>query len=311
VQAPKPFRGFTIIAQPDLIEAIPGDFITVNGSVYNFGFYWLHDFNVSVSGLPDTYSLEIVPQHFEHLRTLREWNPQQGLYYVPERFFINIHVPMDSAGIFTVNVTGQEFQSWKKLSNSTSFILRVTSAPKLSMSDITVPEKVVELEAFNASFTVNNEGLVDQSVTLTMEVPEGWIVTPDVQTSTVNASSSETFYFSLTPTNTSGQISAVLEYPYKQTLMNITKTGPYLIPSTPEVPPIELPTGLSVWVNSILAFSAENPIVIIVSIVVVAIIIWYFVSTYKFYIRRKKPEEAKEAKKQIELPTPDINSTLQ
>jgi hypothetical protein len=314
VQAPRPFRGFTITTQPDLIEAAPGDFVTVNGSIYSFGFYWLHDFNISVKGLPDSYKLEVVPQHFEHVRAIREWNPKQGLYYVPERFFIMIKVPSDSAGIYTVNVTGQEFQSWKKLSNSTSFILRVTSPPKLSISDINVPETIVEYEAFNVSFTVNNEGLVDQAVTLSMQVPEDWYITPNTQTATVGAGYFETFIFSITPTNTSGQISAVLEYPFRQTIINMTKTGPYLIPTTPAAPGIELPTGLVVWIDSLVTFAKENPIVIIVIIVVIAIIIWYFLSTYKFYVTRKKPEEVKkegrESRRQIELPASDITSTL-
>lgn len=312
VQAPRPFRGFSMSIQPDLIEAMPGDSVTVNGSIFNFGMYWISDLNLTAKGLPDDFNVEIVPQHFDQLKIIREWNPIQGLYRVPETFLIKIQVPANAAGVFAVNVIGQEYQSWKKLSNSTSFVLRITSTPKISISDIQVPEKVVEFQSFNISFTVNNEGVTDQSVTLTIDAPEDWNVSPDVLTSTVKTNSSEKFQFGITPTNTSGEISAVLEYPFKQTIMNMTKRGPYLIPTTPEIPTIEVPTGLSTWASSTVAFAQENPIVVIVSIVVIAIIVWYFASTYRFYLRRKKPEEVKkETKKQIELPATEVTSTLQ
>jgi hypothetical protein len=298
--------------QPDLIEAMAGDSVTVNGSIFNFGMYWISDLNLTAKGLPDDYKIEIVPQHFDQLKIIREWNPVQGLYRVSETFLIKIQVPANAAGVFAVNVTGQEYQSWKKLSNSTSFILRITSTPKISISDIEVPEKVVEFQSFNISFIVNNEGATDQSVTLTIDAPQDWNVTPDVLTSTVKTNSSGNFQFGITPTNTSGEISAVLEYPFKQIIVNMTKRGPYLIPTASEAPAIEVPTGMFTWIDSIVTFTQENPIVVIVSIVVLVIIVWYFASTYRFYIRRKKPEEIKkETKKQIELPAADMTSTLQ
>jgi len=307
VQAPKPFRAFRMEVEPMLVEALPGELVTINGSIYNMGYFWIHDFNISVTGFPENYKVSVAPDYFSNVRTLREWSSEKGLYYVPERFFIVVEVPSDASGIYTVTATGQEFQSMKKVSNSTSFMFRVSAAPKVSITDINVPERVVEFEPFNISFAVSNEGASDQSVTLAMLVPEDWNVTPDFRAATIRPNFSETFEFTIIPTSTSGQISAVLKYPIKQTIMNITKAGPYLIPTMPSIIPIEIPTDLSAWLDGLVVFVQENTIVALVIVVAIGIVLWYFVSTYKFYSRRKKPEEIK---KQIEISTPDIISTI-
>jgi hypothetical protein len=293
VQAPRPYRGF-IISLPDMVEASPGETVTINGSVLNIGIYWLHDFNISVSGLPENFGVKVIPEKFESLRILRDWNPEQGVFRVPEKFWIEIKVPENAAGAFLVNVTGKEWGSWKKVENSTIFILRVSAPPKLSISDIVVPEKVVEFEPFNISFEVKNEGLTEQKVTLKVLAPEDWKVEPEVQSLSINASSSQLVIFTLTPTNTSGEISVFMEYPYKTQILNLTKAGPFIIPVEKEVvEKVEMPTALAALVE----FVKANPVVTIIAIILLIIIfwnVWQIVKQVKFKKMRKKPEEMVE-----------------
>lgn len=304
VQAPKPWRGF-IIGLPDQVDAAPGDSLTINGTVLNIGYYWLHDFNISVQGLPAGYNVTAFPNWFQDLRILRAWTPEKGLYIVPENFSIHIDVPADSAGIFLVNVTGKEWMSWRQTENSSTFILRVSSPTKLSVSDIVVPENVTESQPFNISFSVRNEGTVDQLTKVSVIAPEGWVVEPNEQSFTVKVGSSEQIIFTLTPTNASGQISVYMEYPFKSQILNITKTGPFLIPqpsaAETTVPGIEveLPTALVTAVD----FIKSNPIITIIAIILLIIIfwnVWQIVRHYGAKEKRKKPEEMK---KQLKLPT--------
>jgi len=293
VQAPRPYRGF-VISLPDMVEASPGETVTINGSVLNIGIYWLHDFNISVSGLPEDFEVKVIPEKFENLRILRDWNPEQGVFRVPEKFWIEIKVPENSTGAFLVNVTGKEWASWKKVENSTRFVLRVSAPPKLSISDIVVPEKVVKSEPFNISFEVKNEGLTEQKVTLKVLAPEDWKVEPEVQSLSVNASSSQLVIFTLTPTNTSGEISVFMEYPYKAQILNLTKVGPLIVPvEAAAVEKIEMPTALA----ALAEFVKANPIVTIIAIILLVIIfwnVWQIVKQVTFKKTRKKPEEMVE-----------------
>jgi hypothetical protein len=262
----------------------------------------LHDFNLTASGLPENYVVTFSPSWFEHVRILREWNPEKGLYLVPEKFTMSIKVPENATGIFTVKVTGQEFMSWKKVSNSTSFIFRVTSPPKLSISDIVVPENVTEFKPFNITFEVKNEGLIDQFTNVSVIVPPDWVVEPVAKEMTIKPNASESVIFTITPTNTSGEISVLVLYPYKAQILNITKAGPMLIPKAPVA--VAVPTGLAAWFDSLLKQLKALPLwIIIVAVVFLIIIAWNLykiLKGYKFRIVRKKPEEMK---KQVELPT--------
>lgn len=293
VQAPRPYRGFSI-GIPEVVEAAPGELVVINGTILNFGYYWLHNFNLSTSGLPENYVVTFSPEWFEHVRILRGWDTERGVYLLPEVFTMSIQVPANATGIFTVNVTGQEFMSWKKLSNSTTFILRVSTPPKLSISDIVVPERVIEFKPFNISLEVKNEGLINQSVSLSVIAPKDWNVTPEKQSFIVAPGTSQPAVFTLSPTNTSGNISVFLEYPFKAQILNITKVGPVLVPTTPV---ITIP-GLAVWLEQLKALPSW---IIIVAVVFLVIIVWNLykiLKGYKFRIVRKKPEEMK---KQIEL----------
>jgi len=141
VQAPKPIMAFIMGLLPQEINATPGDFVTVNGTILNLGWYWLHDFNITVKGLPDNFNVNVTPQWFEHVRILREWNPQQGVYLVPEKFWVYIDVPKNSSGVYLVNVTGKEWMTWRRLENSSTFILRVSGAAPVTTTT-TIPTTI-------------------------------------------------------------------------------------------------------------------------------------------------------------------------
>lgn len=292
-QAPRPFRGF-VISLPETVEVDPGQTVTINGSILNIGQWWLHDFNISLKGLPDGSEVKVIPERFEHLRIIREWNSKEGVYRVPEKFWIELKIPEGSAGVFLVNVTGKEWASWKKFENSTIFVLKVSApAPKISISDIVVPEEVKEGESFNISFEVKNEGLVNQIVSLKVVAPEDWKIEPQEQNLTVKADSSEFLIFTLTPTNTSGEISVFLQYPYKAQILNLTKVGPYIVPSVAEMPEVGVPTALAALVE----FMKTNPVVAIIAIILLLIIlwnVWEIVKGMRVKKIRKKPEEMVE-----------------
>ncbi|MEM5766107.1 MAG: hypothetical protein QW423_00485 [Candidatus Aenigmatarchaeota archaeon] len=299
-QAPRPLIGF-IISLPEEVEASPGETVIINGSVLNIGRYWLHNFNISVSGLPENFEVKVVPHMFKELRILREWNPQQGVYRVPEKFLIEIKVPEGKIGAFLINVTGKEWGSWRRVENSTLFILTVSMQPKLSVSNIVVPEEVFEFKPFNISFDVKNEGLGDWPVSLKVITPEDWKVEPKVRDIVVNASSSHSVVFTLTPTDKTGNISILIEYPYKKEILKLTKTGPFIIPAKEEiVEKVEVPTALA----SLAEFVKTNPVVTVIAIILVMIIfwnVWQIVKHAEIKKVRKKPEEIVEVESKPKL----------
>ncbi|MDI6798813.1 MAG: hypothetical protein QMD12_02335 [Candidatus Aenigmarchaeota archaeon] len=278
------FREF-VIGLPEEIFVSPGDEVIINGTILNTGWWWLHDFNLTVTGLPKDYNYTVEPKWFEHVRILREWNPQQGVYRVPEKFSIIIKTPENASGIYLINVTGQEFQSWKRVSNSSLFILRVKahSLANFTITDIVVPETVVEFTPFNISFSVNNTGLTAGQINISVEIPEDWNISEKTKSLTVEAGGSLPVEFEITPTNTSGQIVIFAEYPYRETILNITKVGPILIP-------VAMPTEEAV--TDYLAVIKElSPYMIILSLVFLAIIVWNLWGIYKFRAARKKEEK--------------------
>ena len=297
-----PFRGF-ILTVPDQVDAQAGQEIVVNGSLLNIGFYWLHNFNLTYSGLPTDFQVNFTPQYWEHLMTIRAWDPVNGTYKVPVPFNMTIKIPSTATGAYAINVTGQEFQTWKQIHNSSVFVLRIVGTISgnvtpvaiqgtISISELIVPETIQELQPFNVSFNLVNSGDKVQTANISLQAPADWTVTAE-QSVDVPANTSVPVIFTVIPTATSGNLAVVLKYPYQQTVINITKAGPYLIPSTNETQVSQLlPSGL-------ISFVQENSVLAIIIVIVIVILAWYFASTYSFYTKRKKPEEMK---KQIESP---------
>jgi hypothetical protein len=296
--APRLYRSFRIEV-PTEVVASPGDMVTINGSIYNTGLWWLHDFNLTLSGL--SYEHFVVPSHFDNLRILRGWDSDRGVYIMPETFLLTIKVPEDATGASFVTITGQEFQSWKQVSNTTTFVLKITSAPtKFSITDLVIPENVTEFQPFDISFTVNNEGSAKGTVTIATNASEDWTISEKVKTLNLDANSSSKVVLTITPTNSSGIISISAEYPYNQTIIHITKVGNLLIPMPKSATTTTQPTKPILPSKIILPyFNTAIPLnkitlLIAIIIIVVLVILWKVLSMYQFKIKRGKPEEMKK-----------------
>ena len=219
------------MTMPEEVMAVPGETVEVEGEILVTGFYWLHNFDLTLTGLPYDYELE--PEWWEHVRILRDWNPDDGLFRVPETFTLSIDVPADATGSHIVTVTGQEHHSFREISNFTYFVLRTEGEPiqpQLSISDILVPEEIDEYEPFQLTFKVNNEGPIDTMATVSIVVPEDWQVDEPSQDITIKSGEAAASAFSIIPTTTPGEVSLLVEYPFREEVITFTKAGPYLIP---------------------------------------------------------------------------------
>lgn len=298
--APRPWRGFVIIL-PEEVSVYPGEEVEVKGGILNIGMWWLHWFNLSLEGLPNDFEYQVEPNYFEHLRILREWNPEKGVYRVPENFSIRIKVPENATGLYLVRITGQEHMSWKKISNSSSFILRVLPLTNFTITNISIPEEVKEFEPFNISMLVNNLGPTFGRINISVELPADWNISEKFVSLALNANESKELIFTITPSNTSGEIKVKAEYPYRQEIIKIEKVGPYLIPSPAvekiEIPKPKLPTGFQAFVESIKALPDYVKGIIIVLIVIIVYNILSIIQTRR---KKKKPEEMKKEKKKGE-----------
>ena len=321
------FYSFSI-GTPEEVVAKPGDTVTVDGTILVTGWWWLHDFNLSVKGLD--YNYEITPQQWEEVRILREWNPDAGLYRVPEKFQMTINVPQDAYGVHIVTITGQEHHSFREISNSTFFALKVSAeekqpaqpaAPELAVSDILVPEKVEEGMPFNITFLVNNKGNESTVAEVSILLPAGWNVSEKKQALSIKANDSAAGRFAVTPSDTAGEVSLYIEYPYKQTILNLTRIGPFLKPTVAETTVATTTTVLERAPFESLIESIKDavrpyigpvrpliepfrpfatPVTIGIVVVLLIVIVWLLAGIAKHYAaqwKEKKPtKETKEAK---------------
>jgi len=319
VQAPRPYRGF-VISMPEIVDVAPGSEAFVNGGVTNIGTYWSHQVYVYVTGLPEGYNATAVPNYFEDVRTLRQWDPVNGTVKVPEKLDLIINAPSNAVpGLYTVNVTLQETQSARLVTNYTVFVLHVSGeapSPEISVTNINVPEQVTEFKPFSLSFDVSNQGASDTSVNLTVVGPSGWTYEPSEISDVVVSKSSKSFAFNITPTNESGSFSVVLKYPFQGVIINVTKSGPFLAvvseaAGTPGLPGISLPALPPIsgsMFNDMINFASTNPLITVVILVIIAILVYYFYTTYTLSMSRRKPEEMK---KQVEIEPQKEKSELE
>lgn len=293
-------RSFAIFLQQD-VDTTPGTTVKLDGKLLNTGMYNLYDFNISIKDIPFKY--RVTPTHIDKFPIILGYNPgyqaHGRLYRQPVNFSIEIEIPQDAAGDYLMNVIGQEFNSADQIRNGTSVSLRVSTVPRFSVTDIEVPETVTESQPFNISFSVENAGLTNEVVKVSVEIPSDWSVSEQTQGLVAFANSSIPLTFTITPTNSSGQIAVVLQYPYAGAVFNITKQGPFLIPTTPGV----MPTGVAI-LPSILQFVNSNPVATIILVIAVLLIIWYMVTGYAG--GRKKPEEMKKK----ETKASDVSESL-
>lgn len=299
------WRSF-ILSTPEEVSANPGQEIVINGTILNTGWWWLHYFNLTLEGLPEGYSYNVTPSYWQDLMILRDWNPKDGVFRVPEPFLISINIPKEASGLYAITVKGQEHQSYYLVSNTTTFVLKVLGAPpKLSIGNINLPSTVTQNETFNSSFEVNNEGQYEMTVTATMLAPANWTISPSNLSLTIKPSSSAIAEYMITPTESSGKITAMVEYSYLNKTENITKEGPFVSPQ-PKVP-IQPPAIVLPDLTTI--FEKYSPLLITIVAVIVIVIAWILWSMYKIYSVRKSPEKMKkttEAATQNPEVSPDV-----
>jgi hypothetical protein len=245
------------------------------------------------------YDYFVVPTRFDNLRILRGWDSNTGIYIMPEAFILTIKIPEDATGVSFVTIKGQEFQSWKQVSNTTAFVLKIASAPtKFSITDLVIPENVTEFKPFDITFKVNNEGSAKGNITIITNASEDWTISEKAMALTLDANSSKDVVVTITPTNSSGIISISAEYPYNQTIIHITKVGNLLIPmpsatTTTQAKPL-LPSYIVLpYFNKAIPLNRITVLIIII-IIVVLVILWKVLSMYQFKIKRGQPEEMKK-----------------
>lgn len=277
-----------LLTVPSEVSGYPGDTITIDGEVFNFGWWWLHDFNLTLSGLPENYEYEFNPQHWDHLMIIRVWDSENGTYKVPEKFTLTIKIPEGAAGEYTVNITGQEFMSWQKSSNSTTFALKVTSLANFTVTNLVIPQTATEGEPFDISMNVNNIGQSAGAIDVSVKIPSDWTAEEERKSLTIDANSSQNVVFTITPTKTSGQIQVFALYPYMKEIVNITKVGNMLIPKEKATATTVPQTGLEALVEQI---DGYTPIVAGVAVLVVVLVAWKIASNVKFRVVKGKEEK--------------------
>lgn len=297
-QTPRPWRGFTFTDVPAEIQGVRGQTVSFNGGVLNTGSYWLGDFNITLSGLPAGSQYTVTPSHFEDVMIVREWNPQQGVYRIPQNFSVSIKVPEDASGVYLVNIVGQEFRSWYKYSNSTQILLKISGNPQFTITDIVFPETVTQSEPFNVTFTVKNGGTGFGSLNVRIDAPSDWTVSSRVQSVSLDAGASKPVSIEITPTNTSGNISIYADYPSGGSVINMTQNGPYLTPAE-QTPSNEQPSPTSGYGALVGMFKGIGPIVFAIGVILLIVIVWNVWAIYKDYKSKKEPEDMKSAKKSV------------
>jgi len=306
--SPMAWRSFSI-QLPEEVSAEPGQTITIDGGILNTGWWWMHDFSLTLSGLTEDYAYSFSPQYFETVHTIKEWDSDVGVYRVPEKFTLTITIPDNAAGLQLISVTGQEMQSAKQVTNSTQFVLKITPAEHFTVSDIIAPENVTDGEPFDMTLTVTNDGVKSSSVTLKVSTPADWTVAESSKSVTLDPNSSSEVTFTITPTITSGNITVTAEYPFKENITTISKIGPLLVPMPKPAETTTVATTIAAinvtegvltgYFSKLFTEVMGLPLwVIIVAAILLVIILWNLykiLGKYKFRLVRGKPEEMKKS----------------
>ncbi len=305
IQIPKQ-RYYNFILQMPDAEVSPGGNVTIVGNITNMGMWTLRQLNFTLQDMP--YSYQINPSLFQEVRILRDWNPDVGVFRLPYNFTITVFVPQNATGVHLIKLIGQETGSWRQVSNSTEFILQVSSASKVppvsapsvakvSASEISVPSIINQSEPFTASLFVSNGGDSSAVVNVTMNVPSGWNVSESAKQVAVSGNSTEKVTFDITPSNMAGTITAKLSYVFEGNTTTITKSSLLITPSGSEQQQVPAETPSQGLLERLVTFAKGlSPIVIGILILISLIIVWNLYKIIKVLSKRgKKPEESKKA----------------
>jgi hypothetical protein len=309
------------IKLPDEVQATPGQDVTIEGGVLVSGMFWLHDFNLTATGIP--YEYTISPNWFESVRILRSWNPVDGLFKTPDKFNITIHVPESAYGSYIVLVTGQEHRSYSQVQNSSYFVLNVGGAvePQIEISDILVPETIDVNEPFTMTFTVSNKAPIDSATTISAILPEGWKADATSKTISIKAGESSSEKFIIVPTTSAGTVSLLVEYPFKNHVVNFTKEGPYLVPGGEaqgnETQSESIFSIIGNFVMSVKDYAegSLSPVLIGLIVVLLIIIAWLSLGIYRTLSSKEgsgkdEPEKMEKDKDKPKAETKAIDSHM-
>lgn len=284
------YYNFDISVFPGDAEVKAGENVTVNVTVVNTGRNSLHQFNLSLEGVD--YPYQITP-NADEIPLWGDWNPKDGMMRGKQTYQLTISVPSNTTGVSLLNVTGRENFSWRKFSNKGIFILKVIPSvpvePNIKVSKINVPLNIKENVPFNISFSVDNMNLFRQQLDFAVDIPSDWVAVEGKKSLLIDANNSSNVTFTIIPTNTSGNISVNIVYPFKKNIFSVSREGPSLTPVTeaPKEEAVKKQTGLA----GVLEFIRNlSPIFLAILVLIVVIVAWFIVKLVQFYSSRRKPE---------------------
>ncbi|MFH8086410.1 MAG: hypothetical protein QW609_01125 [Candidatus Aenigmatarchaeota archaeon] len=267
-----------IITLPKEVEGFAGEEITVSGKISSKG-TWMRKVFVFVEDLPLPYTIE--PDYFEVIPFTK-----------PGEFQLKIKIPdnLEEEKVYIATIIAQETYTAYRTEGIANIKIRAKPKVEFSLSRIVVPQTIIENQSFPLNVTVENKGSVEEEVKLYLKVPEKWIYEDGVKSLKLKPGEVSTLTFNITPSNITGSISIILEYPYKEGVANFTKLGPILTPISlkPEEVSEEEITGYLAAVQEV------SPILIVLNIIFLILIVWNIYSMYKYKEVRKKEETMKK-----------------
>ena len=279
-------------------EVYRGENLVIKGNLLNTGWLWLY--NVSIFAENLSYEHKIEPSYVDVLPIKYYWVDGKA-FRLPKNFSITIKIPENetvgekefflfaNASFRVYLPVDMKFLIYP-MQIKQRIVLKITPEARINITDITFPEAVFASKPFEVSMVLKNEGEVGSNVNVSIDIPKDWQVDSKTKSLYLNAKENSTLTFEIIPSNSSGQISVYLSYPIGKTIINITKTGPLLVPSIKEE--IEKPEEKPGLVERIFSFIRSlPPIVLIIIVVLIGIIIWNLKWLISSYRKRKKPEE--------------------
>jgi hypothetical protein len=276
------------------IEVYPGQTVNIPGKLLNTGWLWLYDVTLKTENL--TYDHTITPSRITVLPIKYYWVGVRG-YRIPEKFNLTIKIPENETmgykefylvanGSFRVYLPSEMDYKYYPIQVKQRIVLKVAPVPTIAISDLTYPDFIIQNEPFKISMLVINTGEVGTQANISINIPSDWEVDSKTKSVVLQPHENKSLSFEIVPTNTSGQITLYLTYPTLKKIINITKTGPFLIPQEEKVEK-EVP-GIVGRITG--AVKTLPPILLLIIIILLGVIVWNLRYVVKYYKKRKKPE---------------------
>ncbi|MEM5834409.1 MAG: hypothetical protein QXQ69_01000 [Candidatus Aenigmatarchaeota archaeon] len=274
-----PTRRKLIVTLPKEIEGFAGEEIVVSGKISSKG-TWMRKVFVFVEDLPLTYVIE--PDYFEVIPFTK-----------PGEFQLKIKIPdnIEEEKVYVATIIAQETYTAYRTEGVATLKIRAKPKAEFSLSRIIVPQTIIENQSFPLNVTIENKGSVEEEIKIYLKLPQQWVYEDGIKSLKLKPGEASTLTFNITPSNITGSVSIVLEYPYKGELANFTKLGPILTPISfkpeEEFPEEEITSYLA-------AIQEISPVLIVLNIIFLIIIAWNIYGMYKSKEIRKKEETMKK-----------------